>query len=68
MRLHIYKHPNAFAFWPAAYYLEHRCGDPSCGVVHGFSIEIAFWWWTLALDVPLFRDTQPPQEGNDHGE
>lgn len=61
MRFSFYRHPQAFVFWPALIYTEARCSDPNCRVVHGFSVELSFLWWSLCFDTLPLHDEEGDQ-------
>lgn len=56
MKFHIYRHPQAFMFWPALIYVDVRCSEPTCRAWHGFTVELSFLWWSACLDVTPNHD------------
>jgi hypothetical protein len=43
-------HRACFFILPAMFHVEHRCADPECGTLHGWSFEMGWFWWSIVIE------------------
>jgi hypothetical protein len=51
MSLSAHFHPSAFFLLPALIFVVQRCSSEECPEVHGWSVELSLFWWSLLLEI-----------------